>query len=152
MKMNRMPGVMKEIKTQEIEVDVVKIVKKFDENVDWRNDGEVIDTFRFLFKFDTDTSTVELETYLLSRFEEFYLDSVEEFDSNRFITQVFHNEMAVYNPNTEDEIDLYVASLLSAIPGEDKHNVFTLKITHIADCKDCPTCRAKNKNKKGGKK
>jgi len=148
--MNKMPGVMK---TQKLEIDVVKIVKSLGEEIDWRNDGEVIDTFHYDFDFETDTSRVELETYLLKEFTGFYADCLVEFDTNRFITQVFHNEMAVYNPNNEGEIDLFVNCLVAYIDEGKKQNIYTLKITHIVDCKDCPNCRTEaKKNKKKGKK
>jgi hypothetical protein len=149
-KMNKMPGVMK---TQELEIEVVKIVKSLGEEIDWRNDGEVIDTFHYNFDFETDTSIITLETYLLKEFTDFYADCLVEFDSNRFITQVFHNDMSVYNPNNESDVELFVCSLAAYIDEGKKQNIYTLKITHIADCKDCPYCRAEaKKNKKKGKK
>lgn len=137
------------MKTQDLMVRIVRVIENDDAPELDLDNAEVMEEISWKFDFSTDTDTIEIETMLLNRMGEFYLDAVVDAEDNRALLQVFHRIENVFNPNTHDAKELTINSLLVRFSNGINY-VYTLQIANVAVCHCCQV-KAKKKAKKGKK-
>lgn len=135
------------MKTQDLKIQLVKIVEPHGtKEINW-DTAEVIEEFDYKFIFASDRDKVELETLMLGRFEECYLDAVISEEDNDPINKVFHIPSNIFNPNNNGYLKLNINSLFFRFDtGLDY--TYTLRVFNVSDCGNCPSCKAKKKGKK----
>ena len=135
------------MKTQDLMVRILRVIENDDAPELDLDTAELIEEEEWEFDFSTDTDAIEIETMLLNRMGEFYLDAVVDAEDNRALLQVFHRIENVFNPNTHDAKELTISSLLVRF-GNGINYVYTIRIVHVGIC---PCCQAKAAKKKGKK-